>query len=347
VWRMGPSRYPAGTHDNPLTQIDILTPKCVPGADVTLSEGQLRENTMTFQPRASDAFAFMSDANGSTKSGPEPRMPERRAITVVVPCYNEAKRLDRDAFLSFVRQHPEVHLLFVNDGSHDLTMELLNDIRSKAPHSIDVLDLPRNAGKAEAVRQGLLHAVANGAALAGYWDADLATPLAAIPDFVRIADRMPSVEVVFGSRCRMLGHQIDRTIKRRIISGLCATLARLALRLPIRDTQCGAKLFRTTSAFGEAISAPFTAGWLFDVELFGRIAVKTVAPRKAFYELPLSEWAEIAGSKVSGRAVLKSGFRMLGLIAENRLGIGFAQKARGSGTAVFGQAGALAPSSEA
>lgn len=300
---------------------------------------------MTIKTHTPDSNS-MSNFKSSTKSAPAQRISEGGVTTVVVPCYNEEKRLDRDAFLSFVRQHPEVHLLFVNDGSHDLTMEVLNDLRSEAPQCIDVLDLPRNVGKAEAVRQGLLHAVANRAVLTGYWDADLATPLTAVPDFIRIADRMPLVEVVFGSRCQMLGHRIDRTINRRFISGLCAMLARFALQLPIRDTQCGAKLFRTTPAFAEAISSPFTAGWLFDVELFGRIAVKTVAAREAFYELPLSEWTEIAGSKVSGRAVVKSGFRMLGLIAETRLGIGFARKARRSDTVTFGQAGALAPSSK-
>ena len=43
--------------------------------------------------------------------------------------------------------------------------------------------------------------------------------------------------------------------------------------------------------------------------------------RLAFYEQPLAEWTEIAGSKVSARAIVNSGFRMLQLIAEIRLGI--------------------------
>jgi dolichyl-phosphate beta-glucosyltransferase len=276
---------------------------------------------MTLQIRASTPFTALPIAANALHPATLLAVPQQRTITLVVPCYNEEKRLDCEAFLSFVKRNPGVHLLFVNDGSKDRTLEVLKDLRARAPHGIDVLDMPKNGGKAEAVRQGMLFAVDQGAELTGYWDADLATPLEAIPDFVRIVDRLSCVDVVFGSRCRMLGHRINRTVKRRVISGLCATLARMALRLPIRDTQCGAKVFRTTPAFRAAISAPFTAGWLFDVELFGRVANGTSAPRDAFYELPLSEWADIAGSKVSGRAVINSGFRMLGLIAENRLGL--------------------------
>ncbi len=297
---------------------------------------------MTFQLRTSDAFASSSDTHHTRTFGQFVLMPQNPVITIVVPCYNEEKRLDGAAFLAFVTRYPSVRLLFVNDGSRDRTLEVLRDLRAKAPQCIDVLDMPKNAGKAEAVRQGLLFAVAQGADLTGYWDADLATPLDAIPDFFRIAERMASVDVVFGSRCRMLGHRINRPVKRRVISGFCATLARLALRLPIRDTQCGAKVFRNTDAFRAAIAAPFTAGWLFDVELFGRIAGNTAAPREAFYELPLSEWSEIAGSKVSGGAVVKSGFRMLGLIAENRLGLKFAAKAKGASAPLRGQGDVVA-----
>jgi dolichyl-phosphate beta-glucosyltransferase len=277
---------------------------------------------MTFQPRFADVSIAAHGADQAQSSGPLPQSPHSPDFTLVVPCYNEADRLDSAAFLGFLRRHPQVRLLFVNDGSRDLTLKVLRAMQQKAPHNIDVLDLPKNAGKAEAVRQGLIEAVARGARLTGYWDADLATPLEAIPDFVQITDRMHTVDVVFGSRCRMLGHRINRTLKRRIISGICATLARQALRLPIRDTQCGAKVFRTTDALRAAIATPFTAGWLFDVELFGRIARQTQDPRQAFYELPLSEWAEIAG-----------------LIAENRLGLGSDAKADAAPTPATDDAG--------
>lgn len=242
-----------------------------------------------------------------------------RDLTVIVPCYNEAERLRSDAFLRFVDETPRARILFVNDGSRDATLDRLRDLVGQRPLRMSVLNLPRNQGKAEAVRSGLCHALKQGAELVAYWDADLATPLDLIEDFLRVADRNPDLEVVFGSRRRMLGHRVQRTLPRRVVSAICAVMARLAIGLPITDTQCGAKLLRNTPALAAALDRPFSAGWLFDVELFARIARGGGTSGHRFYELPLSEWQEVPGSKVSTAAIVKSGFRMLRLIAELRL----------------------------
>lgn len=276
---------------------------------------------MTFQTRIEPITSSLLEIDATTPYRLALRKFADAGVTIVVPCYNEAKRLNVASFFSFMRQHREMRMLFVNDGSKDDTLSVLAEIQAALPGRVDIIDLLQNSGKAEAVRRGIQHAAARGDALIAYWDADLATPLTALPDFTRIASQYDDVEVIFGSRRMMLGHRIERTFKRRMISRLCSQLARLALRLPIGDTQCGAKLLRNTEALREAVSTPFTAGWLFDVELFSRIAKKMTNRKMAFYEMPLSSWNEIAGSKVSGRAIVKSGFQMLRLIAENRLGL--------------------------
>ncbi|MCU4655222.1 glycosyltransferase [Roseibacterium sp. SDUM158016] len=243
-------------------------------------------------------------------------------LTLVVPCYNEALRLQPQRFLSFVDANPRVRLLMVNDGSTDETLIRLRALAARRPGRIAVLDLAQNAGKAEAVRTGLQRAIAEGAELTGYWDADLATPLELVGDFLRIADRHAETEVIFGSRRTMLGHRVNRTAGRRAVSRLCAGLARMAIGLPVADTQCGAKILRATPGLAAAVAQPFTAAWLFDVELFARIAragSRSEAPHR-FYELPLSEWTEVPGSKVTARVILRSGLRMLRLIAELRMG---------------------------
>lgn len=251
---------------------------------------------------------------------PAERQSRSTQISIVVPCYNEAERLDSAAFLRFLAETPEVSLVFVDDGSKDATLEVLSTLHAVCPERIDVLRLKKNSGKAEAVRQGLLFATTKRVRHVGYWDADLATPLDAIVDFARVANRFSDVEVIFGSRRVMLGHRIERTFARRCISRICATLARVAVRLPIGDTQCGAKMLRNTANLRRALAQPFTAGWLFDVELFTRISDGSSDRTRAFYEMPLAEWSEVAGSKVSGRAVVKSGLQMLRLIAQSRLG---------------------------
>ncbi|MDE9450237.1 glycosyltransferase [Aliiroseovarius sp. Z3] len=254
---------------------------------------------------------------------------------IVVPCYNEADRLDQGAFLAHLDASPTTDFIFVNDGSRDTTVDRLTALRDAAPTRVTVVDLAKNSGKAEAVRQGLLTAAEKGAALIGYWDADLATPLDAIDDFARVLNKFAETQVVYGARRMMLGHRIERTLGRRIVSRICATLARQAVGLPIGDTQCGAKMMRNTRILRAAVASPFTAGWLFDVEFFARLSAGMTERRFAFYEQPLAEWTEVAGSKVSSTAIVKSGFRMLRLIAEQRLGLSFGTEAGVSATATI------------
>ena len=110
--------------------------------------------------------------------------PAARCV-VVVPCYNEAARLQPLLFSEFLAEDQQVDFLFVNDGSTDRTLDVLETLRKKHPDRIRVLDKQPNGGKAEAVRSGMLAAIAlEGVAVTGFWDADLATPLNVIPQLL-------------------------------------------------------------------------------------------------------------------------------------------------------------------
>ena len=69
-------------------------------------------------------------------------------LQLVVPCYNEAARLDGASFLQLVASRDDVDVLFVNDGSTDGTQNVLSDIAGKAGGRISAIQLPRNVGKA-------------------------------------------------------------------------------------------------------------------------------------------------------------------------------------------------------
>ena len=104
-----------------------------------------------------------------------------RSICIIVPCYNEAKRLNASAFCRFAAEHPRVHFVMVNDGSRDDTLDVINQLSRQITCPMSVIDLPVNQGKAEAVRQGMQEGFTFAPDYVGYWDADLATPLDAIP----------------------------------------------------------------------------------------------------------------------------------------------------------------------
>ena len=241
-----------------------------------------------------------------------PQQHER--TTIIIPCYNEANRLHLEVFLNFARRHPKISFVFVDDGSKDLTINLLCGAMAALPQQVDVLMMARNAGKAEAVRHGLKFAAKRGDKYVAFLDADLATPLNAINDFISVADRLDNIDVVFGSRAGGLGRRVYRDLHRKMISLVCASMGRLATGLPLKDTQCGAKLFRNTSHLQTCLDAPFTAGWLFDVELFLRISNPNKQERKNFFEYPVLEWTEIPGSNIKFSDVIKGGLKMTSLI---------------------------------
>jgi len=224
--------------------------------------------------------------------------------TLVVPCYNEAARLDRDAFSSAVLNEPNLHLLFVNDGSTDGTREVLEEVCARAPAQMSRIDMPRNSGKAEAVRSGMLRALNSEASYLGFWDADLATPLDAVPAFAHIFDRDPSILLVMGSRVKLLGRHIDRRMARHYLGRVFATFASMTLGLAVYDTQCGAKLFRKTLHLSRVFSRPFAANWTFDVEILARLlAIQRLGGgfrvESSTVEYPLEKWTDVKGSKVS------------------------------------------------
>jgi dolichyl-phosphate beta-glucosyltransferase len=232
------------------------------------------------------------------------------ACTVVVPCYNEARRLDL-ARLDALAGAAGARILPVDDGSTDDTAALLAKLADTDPERYRVLSLGTNRGKGEAVRQGMLAAVAGGADLVAYCDADFATPPAEVARLVAALRAEERVEVVLGSRVAMMGTDIRRSALRHYTGRLFATAGSLVLGVPVYDTQCGAKAFRVTDALRAALAEPFVSRWAFDVELLGRLLDghdgATATGDERFIELPLRQWREPGGSKLTAASALQAG----------------------------------------
>lgn len=215
---------------------------------------------------------------------------ERPDISVVIPAYNEEKRLPvfLDSIIEFVNENSDLkmEIIVVDDGSTDRTIDVVKSYSSKC-YKIKLLAQVRNQGKGAAVRAGML--VADGNYIV-YADADGATP---ITELSKLIPHMKKCnEIIIGSR-RMDSAGVERRGTRELMGMIFYKTVNFFAVPGVSDTQCGFKAFRRDVAhklFGNAIED----GWAFDVEIL------YLAQLLGFAVTEISvTWNEIEGSTVN------------------------------------------------
>ena len=238
---------------------------------------------------------------------------QRGCVGVVIPCYNEEERLLGDEFKAFVHKNLGYHLCFVNDGSKDNTLAVLEELRKGKEDYISIYDCEKNGGKAEAVRLGMLHLAAqNQYDYIGFLDADLSTNFDDFQDLVTTISTS-KFQIVSGSRMSRMGADITKESARAIISKTINFIIRKTLGMEINDTQCGAKVM-TKELVENTFKFQFMTKWLFDVEIFMRMK-KVYGSKKAqelICEQPLKRWIHADGSKLS----MKDSVKIVGQIGQ-------------------------------
>lgn len=234
-------------------------------------------------------------------------------VGIVIPCYNEETRLSGEEFKAFIHRNLNYHLCFVNDGSKDNTLGVLQELRKGNEDRISIYNCEKNGGKAEAVRLGLLHlAKENQFDYVGFLDADLSTDFDDYDDMVQTI-RNSDYQIVSGSRISRMGADIAKESSRKVISKIINTIIRKTLGMDFKDTQCGAKIM-TKEIVAHTFQKKFLTKWLFDVEIFMRMK-KVYGPEKAkalICEKPLKRWVHMDGSKLS----LKDSLKIAGQIGQ-------------------------------
>ncbi len=214
------------------------------------------------------------------------------ALTLVIPAYNEAQRLP--PFLNDVRVHlPEqfgdaYEVIVVDDGSTDGLPSIVEQIADDWPQ-VRVMCHPENQGKGAAVRTGML--MARGELLL-FADADGATSITEEPKLRTAIEA--GADVAVGSRLLSSAEVTrDRTWFRGMVGRAFALAARSMLRMPVRDTQCGFKMFRR-DAGRHLFSLVEETGYLFDLEML------MLAQRLGYdiAEVPVN-WSEVEGGHLS------------------------------------------------
>ncbi len=224
-------------------------------------------------------------------------------LSLVIPAYNEAGRLPpylERIYAYMQSEFPQAHeVLVVDDGSDDNLASLLGE-RARSWPELSVLALPTNQGKGAAARRGVLAARGSLVLLA---DADGATPIEEEATLRRAI--AGGADIAVGSRA-MCARPAGRSFSGKLFSGLVRGL----FHLPVRDSQCGFKMFRRPAA-QTLFSLAREDGFLIDVEILALAQRLNCATS----EVPV-RWRDVPGSKVR---LCRDGWRMVsGLVRLRR-----------------------------
>lgn len=224
-----------------------------------------------------------------------------RSLTIVLPAYNEARRIGPalDELFAYLDaptpegMHPRIDVLVVDDGSSDGTADLVR-ARPEAARAADgdaaplaVMGVP-HAGKGAAVRAGILAATGD---LVVFADADMATPPSELP---KLTAALEGADVALGSRIQPDGSDMRATQPgyRRLLGGMFHLLASIWVVGDVKDTQCGFKGF-TREAAQDLFARQQVTSIVFDVELIH------LARRRGYgiAVVPI-RWEDVRGSRM-------------------------------------------------
>jgi glycosyltransferase involved in cell wall biosynthesis len=227
---------------------------------------------------------------------------ETKTIYMVVPCYNEEKRLNLE-YWNELADIVGTKWIFVNDGSTDKTLNFLKGIKNAS-----VISLDKNVGKAEAIRQGIVstfEALNQEDFSFGYVDADGAFAVDDIKKLLGIAlDSEYHFEGIWGARVKLAGRNINRRDLRHILSRAIITIIGLKIKNLPYDLQTGLKIFKFNNESMTVFDKKFETRWFVDLEIYLRFKMANQRILK-IWEEPVNKWEDVSGSKVRGLQLIQ------------------------------------------
>jgi len=230
-------------------------------------------------------------------------------LSVVIPAYNEEVRIvpTIGAIASYVSDLGfDWELIVADDGSKDNTVALVRDLNFA---NLNLLIAEKNGGKGSAVRRGILAARGQYVLFA---DADNSTPIEELPKLLRKVE-VEGFDIAVGSRAAEGAAEGNKSLLRHILSGGLRLLVRYGMRVGVRDTQCGFKLF-TDRAAKHLHTMQTQDGFSFDLEILflaEKFGYKVT-------EVPVT-WVDAPGSKVDTRKEVKRFLQSIVTIQRNNL----------------------------
>jgi glycosyltransferase involved in cell wall biosynthesis/tetratricopeptide (TPR) repeat protein len=219
-------------------------------------------------------------------------------LSLVIPCYNEAARINimLEGLAEFNEKWKgDYEVIIVDDGSKDQTsekiQEALNTKYSFLKDKIQIERIPVNRGKGNALKKGV--SLATGDYVLTL-DADMSTrPVELIYWQQREKGLFSGADVIYiGSRKHDEG-KVEALLHRKVIGTVFTSIVQVLTTLNLNDTQCGFKLYPKHIA-GLLFGNMQSKGWSHDVELLYQADLNGIK----IVEMPIT-WTNQPESKVN------------------------------------------------
>lgn len=226
----------------------------------------------------------------STKKTKQKGDVSSKTIDIIVPCRNESATLQANIKQLLEACDAQLKHKFtitiVDSDSDDSTLRIARKLSQKhVPIRVLHVDKP---GRGLAIRTAIIQTKAD---IVAYMDEDLSTDLGSLHSLVEPLFTNEKL-IVIGDRYNKKSI-VKRNFKRKVLSIGYSWLARIFLRLGIKDYQCGFKAMRTSTA-KKLLKDVENDQWFFDSEL---LAVAHDAGC-SIKQIPIT-WTENTDSRVT------------------------------------------------
>lgn len=229
-------------------------------------------------------------------------------LIIVIPAHNEALRLPvvLTAYNNFFSQSGiKYKIIVVDNASTDNTYSAIKQLNLVSVELIQENGL----GKGRAVKTGFAVALTMDSDYIGFIDADGSTEA---QEFFRLYQLSKNFDGVIASRLLPGAQVYGRTFSRQLVSRSFKFIRNLIVYLPFVDTQCGAKIFKS-SVLAKIINQLTVTDMAFDVQL-----LYLMYKHKFFIKEEPTIWTHVDASSTfsSPLALVKTARKMFSSIAK-------------------------------
>jgi glycosyltransferase involved in cell wall biosynthesis len=184
-------------------------------------------------------------------------------LSVIIPVFNEeanVRAASKEVYNILKNLNMEHEIIAVDDGSTDGTWKELQ-IAAREIKNLRLIRCEKNSGKGQALKLGF---EASSGELVAFLDAGLEIHPKHLLDFLKLMEKS-GADVIIGSKFHPES-KVEYPTRRLFFSALHNLAVKLLLRLPVRDTQVGLKLFKR-EVLERVYSLLLVKRYAFDVEL--------------------------------------------------------------------------------